>query len=236
MSLTKPQPEPVSAAVQDYCKTIHMLAGSDSDLVATSRVATRLGVSAGSASAMISNLAALGLARHTPYRGTRLTESGERIAIDTIRNHRLLELFLHEVVGMPWDEVHSEAEVLEHAISNRLQQLIADKLGDPKFDPHGDPIPGWDGTIASVAAEPLVSLELGSTGRIARISDSDSAVLRHLTALKIACGDSVEVRSRDPFGGPIHIRVNGRRPDIAIAPGVARAIEIAPIQTQIGSR
>lgn len=168
----------------------------------------------------------MGLVSHTPYRGARLTSSGENVALDTIRNHRLIELFLNEVVGMPWDEVHSEAEVLEHVISDRLRELISEKLGDPKFDPHGDPIPDRNGVITEIPTEVLLSVEVGSAARIVRVSDADSAKLRALTEMGVACGDELEVCARDPFDGMTHVRIVGRSEPIAMAKGITEAIHV----------
>src|SRR5919198_232790 len=130
-----------SNAVQDYAKAIWSLAQRSEEPVSTSALAARLDVSPASASAMVKRLESLGLASHEPYHGVELTATGERVALEVIRHHRLLELYLSEVLGVPWDRVHAEAEVLEHAISPELSERIAEKLGDPKRDPHGDPIP-----------------------------------------------------------------------------------------------
>lgn len=215
-----------SSSVQDYCKAIHALGEGGAHLVSTSAIAAKLHVSAGSASAMLRNLNQLGLVRHTPYRGARLTTTGEKVALETIRNHRLIELFLHDVMGMSWDEVHSEAEVLEHVVSDRLKELIALMLGDPKFDPHGDPIPDRDGIVVEVDADPLANVEIGRSGRIVRVSDADPELLRALTDMGVARGDDVEIRARDPFGGLTHIRVAGRAPDLPVPMGMAEAIQV----------
>src|SRR5205807_6057745 len=128
----------------------------------TTLLADRLGVTPGSVSGMMKRLDELGLVAHEPYRGVRLTDSGRRVALEVIRHHRLLELFLAEVLEVPWDRVHSEAEVLEHVLSEELEGLIAAKLGDPSYDPHGDPIPTAELTIEEPDTVPLDSLEPGA--------------------------------------------------------------------------
>src|SRR6476469_8811013 len=130
-----------SASVQDYAKAVYALESRTGDSVSNADLAERLGVTAGSASAMVRKLSELGLLEHEPYRGVRLTSEGRRVALEVLRHHRLIELFLAQELGMPWDRVHAEAEVLEHVLSEDVEQLIAKKLGNPKVDPHGDPIP-----------------------------------------------------------------------------------------------
>src|SRR5436190_7855154 len=133
--------ESISAAVQDYAKAVYALEAREGSAVATNDLAERLGVTPGSVSAMVRKLSELGLLEHEPYRGVRLTSQGRRVALEVLRHHRLIELFLAKELGMSWDRVHAEAEVLEHVISEELEQLIAARLGDPRLDPHGDPIP-----------------------------------------------------------------------------------------------
>src|SRR3954465_1201557 len=166
MELTAGQPaapiEPdISNAGQDYPKGIWSLSRRRGEPVSTSAIAERTGVSAASASAMVKRLEALGLATPQPHHGGQLTQAGERVALAVIRHHRLLELYLAEALGMPWDRVHAEAEVLEHAISPELSELIAAKLGNPTHDPHGDPIPTADGLIEPDSSQPLGDLEPG---------------------------------------------------------------------------
>jgi DtxR family Mn-dependent transcriptional regulator len=136
-------PQPLSQAIEDYCKAVYSL-GADRDRVPTGEVATRLGVTPATATSMLQKLAELGLAEYVPYKGVSLTPAGERVALEVIRHHRLIEAFLAEALGMPSDRVHAEAEVLEHYISEDLEALIAARLGEPSHDPHGNPIPGPD--------------------------------------------------------------------------------------------
>lgn len=159
---------------------------------------------------MVKRLGELGLVTHQPYRGVTLTEAGQRIALEVIRHHRLLELYLVESLGVPWDRVHDEAEVLEHVLSEQLEELIAAKLGDPTHDPHGDPIPTRDLTIEETVAESLQSLPEGARGIFTRVSDSDPAMLRYLADRGIAPGAKLEVVERQPFGGPLFVRIGAR--------------------------
>jgi DtxR family Mn-dependent transcriptional regulator len=138
-----------------------------------------------------------------------LTDAGRRIALEVIRHHRLLELYLVESLGVPWDRVHQEAEVLEHVLSEELEELIAAKLGDPTRDPHGDPIPTRDLTIEETATESLQSLDSGARGWFTRVSDADPEMLRYLAERGIAPGDELEVVERQPFGGPLFVRFAG---------------------------
>jgi DtxR family transcriptional regulator, Mn-dependent transcriptional regulator len=196
----------LSNAVQDYAKAIYSLHERSDGPVSTSALSERLDVSPASASAMVKRLEALGLADRKPYHGVELTPSGRRVALEVIRHHRLLELYLAEALGMPWDRVHEEAEVLEHAISPELSELIAAKLGHPTHDPHGDPIPTVDGEIERGSSRPLGELQPGDRGVFVRISDSDSEMLRWLSERGIAPGDRLEVRERQPFDGPLLVR------------------------------
>lgn len=202
-----PRTEPaLTPAVEDYAKAIYALQSGDEDPVSTNAIADRLGVTAGSVSTMLRKLADLGVVDHEPYRGVRLTPEGRRVALEVIRHHRLLELFLVEVLDVPWDRVHDEAEVLEHVLSEDLERLIADKLGHPTIDPHGDPIPSPEFTIDEVATEPLSDLDVGSRGTFVRVSDSDPEMLRYLSERGIAPGDDLEIVERHPFGGPVFAR------------------------------
>jgi DtxR family Mn-dependent transcriptional regulator len=201
-----PDNDPVSEAVQDYAKAIYSLQERADEPVSTSALADRLGVAPASASAMVKRLETLGLVSRRPYHGVELTPAGRRVALEVIRHHRLLELYLAEALGMPWDRVHEEAEVLEHAISPELSELIAAKLGNPTHDPHGDPIPTVDGKVERASSRALADLEPGDRGIFVRISDSDPEMLRWLSERGIAPGDRLEVVERQPFDGPLHVR------------------------------
>src|SRR4051794_2051317 len=172
--------EAMTSAVQDYAKAIYALEERNGTAVSTNALAERMGVTAASASAMVKRLDTLGLVIHVPYRGVQLTEAGTKVALEILRHHRLLELYLAESLGVPWDRVHDEAEVLEHVLSEELEELIAAKLGDPTHDPHGDPIPTRDGRMPDTTTVALHALVAGACGRFVRISDSDPEMLRYL--------------------------------------------------------
>jgi DtxR family Mn-dependent transcriptional regulator len=195
-----------STAVEDYCKAIFTLESREEEPVSTNALAERLDITPGSVSAMLRKLEELELAVHLPYRGVRLTEKGRRVALEVIRHHRLLELFLAETLEMPWDMVHAEAEVLEHVLSEELEELIAAKLGDPTLDPHGDPIPSVDLQLRERKTRSLESLQAGEGGVFVRVSDSDPEMLRYLSDRGIFPGDHFQVRDRQPFGGPLFVR------------------------------
>src|ERR671930_1095430 len=198
----------LTAAVQDYAKAIYALETRDGT-VTTNALAERLDVRPASVSGMLKKLTVLGLVEHEPYHGVRLTERGRLVALEVIRHHRLLELFLVESLGMSWDEVHAEAEVLEHVLSEDLEELIAAKLGDPTLDPHGDPIPSRELTIAPDKARALYDLEPGERGTFVRVSDAEPEMLRFLAERGIAPGASLEVVERQPFDGPVYARSDG---------------------------
>jgi DtxR family Mn-dependent transcriptional regulator len=193
-------------AIEDYAKAIYALERRDAEPVSTNALAERLGVTPASASGMVKRLGELGLVEHQPYRGVSLTEDGRRVALEVMRHHRLLELYLVESLGVPWDRVHQEAEVLEHVLSEELEELIAAKLGDPTHDPHGDPIPTRELTIEEGTSQTLQSLEPGACGTFVRVSDSDPEMLRFLAERGIAPGDRLEVVEKQPFDGPLFVR------------------------------
>ncbi len=218
------QPLPISSAIEDYAKAIYALQSREEQPVSTTALADRLGVTAASASGMVKRLDELGLVEHQPYRGTTLTERGRRVALQVMRHHRLLELYLVESLGVPWDRVHAEAEVLEHVLSEELEEVISEKLGHPTHDPHGDPIPSRDLMIQEGATLSLQTLERGSRGRFVRVSDSDPDMLRFLADRGIAPGADFEVLDKQPFGGPLFVRF---ATDVhVIGGGLARAMRV----------
>jgi DtxR family transcriptional regulator, Mn-dependent transcriptional regulator len=220
------QPSP-SAAIQDYAKAIYALESRRGEPVATNDLADRLDVTPGSVSAMLRKLSDRGLVEHEPYRGVRLTEHGRRVALEVIRHHRLLEQFLVEVLDMPWDRVHDEAEVLEHVLSEELERLIAAKLGHPRVDPHGDPIPSSDFELDEQETVPLEELPVGARGRFVRISDADPAMLRYLGDRGIFPGDAFDVVDRQPFGGPTAVRFAGG--EHALGGQLVRVMRVEPL-------
>ena len=195
-----------SEAIEDYAKAIYALASRGDGTVSTTALAERLGVTPASVSAMIRKLAERGMVEHVPYHGVRLTADGERLALEVLRHHRLLELYLAEQLGVPWDRVHEEAEALEHVLSEDLESRIAAKLGNPTHDPHGDPIPTPDLSIEEGETLSLADLMPGTRGRFVRVSDSDPAMLRFLDERGVRLGDRLEVLDRQPFDGPLTVR------------------------------
>ena len=216
-----------SQAVQDYAKAIYALELREGEAVSTNALAGRLGVTAASASGMVKRLDELGLVEHQPYRGVSLTENGRRVALEVMRHHRLLELYLVKSLGVPWDRVHREAEVLEHVLSEELEELIAAKLGDPTHDPHGDPIPTRDLTIEEGSTVSLQTLEVGDRGTFTRVSDSDPEMLRFLAECGIAPGDRLEVVEKQPFDGPLFVRFGDHVHVLGGALAQAMRVEVA---------
>jgi DtxR family Mn-dependent transcriptional regulator len=213
-------------AVENYAKAIYALQRRGQAAVTTNALAERLGVTPASASGMVKKLGAMGLVRHEPYRGVELTGDGERVALEVLRHHRLLELYLAERLDMPWDRVHDEAEVLEHVISEELESLIAAKLGHPTHDPHGDPIPTPDLTIDEGTTVSLQSLEAGDSGVFMRISDSDPEMLRYLGERGIAPGGRFEVVEKQPFAGPVFVRFGSETHVLGGALAQAMRVEV----------
>jgi DtxR family Mn-dependent transcriptional regulator len=215
-----------SEAVEDYAKALYALQSRrGGDAVSTNDLAERLGVTPASASAMVKKLAELGLADHVRYRGTSLTAEGRQLALEVLRHHRLLELYLAEHLGVPWDRVHEEAEALEHVLSADLEARIAAKLGNPKVDPHGDPIPTESLAIDEGDTRALADLHAGDGGRFIRVSDSDPEMLRYLHDRGIGIGDELEVLDRQPFDGPMTVRFGD---DLQVlGGGLTRAMRVA---------
>ena len=198
-----------SRAVEDYLRVIHGLIGRG-EPVTTGGLARRLGVSSPSASAMVKRLEGEGLLER-PDSGLRLTAAGEQLALRVVRRHRLVETLLVQALGMTWDEVHVEADLLEHAVSDRLEERMDAVLGHPTRDPHGDPIPPRSGCHREDWGTPLDSAEAGARFRVERVSDRDSASLRYLGSLGVVPGALLKVQEQAPFGGPRWIEVGGQR-------------------------
>jgi DtxR family Mn-dependent transcriptional regulator len=199
-----PSPD-LTVAVQDYLKAIYVLESSG-ERVTTSALARRMGVSAPSATAMAKRLDELGLVERLPYRGVALTETGRLGALEVLRHHRLLERYLVDRLGLSLDEVHAEAELLEHALSEELEAKIDAELGYPTHDPHGDPIPDRELRLVHSDARTLLDLEPGSRASISRVPDGDSDLLRYLDDLGLVPGSDLELVSYAPFGGPVTVR------------------------------
>jgi DtxR family Mn-dependent transcriptional regulator len=228
------KPTTRSSSVDDYAKAIFALQSRDDEPVSTSALAERLGITPGSVSAMLRKLGELGLVTHEPYRGVRLTPDGTRLALEVIRHHRLLERFLADALGMPWDRVHDEAEVLEHVLSEELEELIATKLGHPSMDPHGDPIPSADLRLEERATRTLASLESGDEGTFVRVSDADPEMLRYLASCGISPGDRFAVRERQPFDGPLFVLFGEQEHAIGGRLAAAMRVEVDGDQSMDG--
>jgi DtxR family transcriptional regulator, Mn-dependent transcriptional regulator len=209
--------EEVSPAVQDYLKALFMLAGDaaeDGDpgelLVSTTAVAERLRVSAASATNMLKKLETMGMVTYVPYKGAHLTEAGKSMSLEVIRHHRLLETYLVRALGVPWDKVHAEAEILEHVLSEDLEERISAALGHPDSDPHGHPIPAKDGSMPPRASgRPLWDGERGERLKVERVSDSEDEVLRYLAGIGIRPGVFIRVVDKGPLAGPLFVQVEG---------------------------
>jgi DtxR family transcriptional regulator, Mn-dependent transcriptional regulator len=200
----------VTPAVEDYLKAVYQCRAEEPNApVTVQRLAERLAVSGPSVTNMAKRLAELGLVRHEPYRGVELTPAGERIALEVMRHHRLLERYLVEALGFSWDEVHEEADRLEHHISEAMEARLAAVLGNPTVDPHGDPIPGVDGSIPHVPEGRLLDLPPGGQAVVCRVADQDPERLRYLDRLGIRPGATVLLLEALPFDGPLRIRIGG---------------------------
>ena len=216
-----------SPAVQDYLKAIYRLdeTAEAPGPVTTTQVAEALGVTTASASNMLKKLDSLGYVVHVKRQGVALTSTGRQAALEVIRHHRLLETFLATRLGMPWDEVHREAEVLEHHVSVALADRIAEALGHPDRDPHGHPIPTSAGQVASSPARRLTELGEGSSATVARVDDHDDALLRFLAERGLVPDARIEVIAHAPFGGPIAVRVGDDRL-VNVPPAAASAVHV----------
>lgn len=218
----------LSPAHQDYLKAIYMLLNRGQEAT-NSAIAQAMDVAPASATNMVKRLAEAGLIEHLPYRGVQLTPAGEQAALEMVRHHRLIELFLHDILDMPWDQVHIEAERLEHAISEEVEEAIARKLGYPITDPHGDPIPDRQGHVNVPAALPLTDLPLTQAARLVRVYAQDSERLRYLGEMGLYPGAEVTVLEQLPFQGPLMVTVNGQPHTLAHDMALALAVELLPI-------
>lgn len=198
----------LSQAVEDYLKTIYKLQGEST--ASTTEIARVMNVSSASVTNMIKRLDGMGLVEHQSYKGVALTAAGEKIALEIIRHHRLLELYLKEVMGYSWEKLHEEAEHLEHHISEEFETKIEQLLGYPTHDPHGDPIPARDGTIPEASADPLSRVEPGCSVTVQRVSDGDPDLLRYLERIGLMPRTRLHVVDKAPFGGPITLRIGER--------------------------
>ncbi|MCA9926653.1 MAG: metal-dependent transcriptional regulator [Anaerolineales bacterium] len=213
-------------AIEDYMKTIFALSQEESP-VSTSRIAEAREVKPASATSMIQRLAKLKLVDYAKHYGVTLTPSGKRLALEVIRHHRLLELYLIEALGFSWDEVHEQADVLEHVISEKLEERIAAALNHPEFDPHGDPIPTKDGTMPEVETQPLSMVPENTAVRIARVvDDSNSEMLRYLAGLGLMPGTAVTLLRVEPFDGPLTVEIGGEQKIIGFNVATSILVEL----------
>lgn len=198
----------ISPVMEDYLKAIYELSRAQADQpLPAAALVERMGAPPATVTDTVKRLAAVGLVNHAPYRGVTLTPAGEKAALEIIRHHRLLEQYLAEALGLPWDEVHAEADRLEHVLSEALEARIAAALGHPTLDPHGDPIPAADLTVAEASHQRLSDLPAGTAATVARVGDQEPAKLRYLAELGLVPGAAVTVLTKAPFDGPLHLRI-----------------------------
>jgi DtxR family Mn-dependent transcriptional regulator len=212
---------------QDYLKALYQLHG-DQRPVPTRELAQRLGISSPSVSEMVTRLTAQGLVEHDRYRGQQLTRDGRKVALELVRHHRLLEMFLVQVLGYSWDEVHEEAERLEHVISERMEQRIFELLGRPELDPHGHAIPTLGGKVRSLSDRALSGCRVGETVVVQGVSDEDPVRLRELERRGLLPGTRIEIVAESKFEGPIAVRIKGRR--VSVPLGLARAMFVEGVR------
>jgi DtxR family Mn-dependent transcriptional regulator len=210
---------------EDYLKALYLLNGHEHP-IPTRDLAQRLGISSPSVSEMVTRLSAQGLVEHDRYRGQQLTREGRKVALELIRHHRLLEMFLVQVLGYSWDEVHDEADRLEHVISERMEERIFELLGHPELDPHGHVIPTVTGKVRSVSNRSLSECQAGEKVVVHDVSDEDPGKLREIGRRGLRPGTRIDVVAGSEFEGPIEIKVKGRRESVPL--GLARAMFVTP--------
>jgi DtxR family Mn-dependent transcriptional regulator len=202
-----------TSTVEDYLKCIHREErSSEGRLVSTGKIAQEMGVAPGTVTAMMKTLTETGLIRYEPYMGVRLTDRGRTLAAHVLRRHRLVELFLVQIMGMDWSEVHAEAEILEHAVSDQLIERMDEMLGSPKVDPHGDPIPSATGALEESDDPNLLVCALNSDLRITRVTDQRKEFLRLLEQHKLMPGRRAVVENRDDLTETVQVRPDGGEP------------------------
>ena len=225
--------EPLTAPVEDYLKAIYSI-GRGTGAAATNEIAQRLALAPASVSGMVRRLAEQGLLAYERYHGVKLTESGRRAALRTLRRHRVIEAYLAKALGYPWDRVHDEAERLEHAASDELVDRMAATIGEPEVDPHGAPIPTRDGAVDETEYTSLADLPVGASGVVVRVADEDPEMLRYLGELSIVPGKRITLKSRAPYEGPITLGMG--RQQLSIGPGLASQVLIAPTADRAAKR
>jgi DtxR family Mn-dependent transcriptional regulator len=216
----------LSDVAQDYMKQIYLLERRDGK-ASTSALADAMGVSAASATAMVKKLAALGLVEHSKYHGVTLTKPGEKVALEVLRHHRLLEVYLTQTLGLSWDKVHSEAERLEHVLSDELEAEIDRVLGYPSIDPHGDPIPSADLVIAAEPSQRMAELEPGQAAVVRQVPDGDPSLLQYLAGLGLVPDTRFTMVEKAPFGGPLTLDVGGTQHAVGVELAARIGVEVA---------
>jgi len=216
----------ISESMEDYLKAIFETL-ERKERASTSIIAARMRIAPSSVTAMLKRLDEMGLVSYEPYRGATLTDAGSKRALEVVRHHRLIELYLAEALGVPWDQVHEEAEKLEHVISEDLEQRMADALNDPGFDPHGAPIPALDGTLERVETRRLVDATPGSRFRVVEVDDRDPELLRYLAQRRLIPGARSELVRFEPFDGPVVVRSNDDEIPLGRTAAAALHISIA---------
>ncbi|MFN1834731.1 metal-dependent transcriptional regulator [Balneola sp. MJW-20] len=211
----------LSQSVEDYLKAIYLLE-TEGDGATTTNIAEELNVSSASVTNMLKKLGGMKLLVHESYKGAKLTDAGKKIALEIIRHHRLLELYLKEIMGYSWDQVHDEAEKLEHHISEMFEDRIAELLNHPTHDPHGDPIPTKDGVMPRMATLPLTDAEEDKDYLIGRVKDQDPELLRYLEEVGVLPGVKVRVIQKDPFNGPVKVLLEEK--EEVLGNGIARNV------------
>ncbi len=218
-----------SESVDDYLKAIYELTSPGQTVATSNAIAAHLSVSAPSVTNMLQKLSRRkpALVSYRKHHGAALTVAGTRRALGVIRRHRLVELFLHDVLGYAWDEVHSEAEKLEHVISAKFEERLAQHLGNPEFDPHGQPIPSRDGSLPPIASRSLDEILPGTRAVVSSVADRNPAALRYLKELGIRPGVAIELLERGPIDGPIVLRVGAQENNRAISLALGRQVQVA---------
>jgi DtxR family Mn-dependent transcriptional regulator len=223
-----------SSTVENYLKAIYAGAAAltaPQRLVPMGHLSSSLGVAPGTATTMVKTLAESGLVEYEPYAGVALTSAGERLAVLVLRRHRLIELFLVRMMGYSWDEVHDEAEHLEHAVSDRLVDRMDEMLGRPEVDPHGDPIPSADGTVKAQASQTLLTCPLGTRVTVTRVMDQDRSFLRFIEQHRLKPGEAIEVVARDEAADSVRIRGAGER-EITVGTRAASKLLVSAVQPE----
>lgn len=219
--------EPLSQSIEDYLKAVYELTRGEGR-ASTNALAEYLGIAPASVTGMLQKLAATEppLLEYQKHRGVVLTRQGEKVALETIRHHRLLELFLHQILGYEWDEVHEEADRLEHVISEQFEERIAEALGDPSLDPHGDPIPRLDLSLPDSPGTLLSALRPGQRARVVRVRDTAPDLLRHLSEIGVVPQAELSVTGYSEFDGNLHLRVANSKQDVILGPRVTNQVYV----------